>query len=212
LAAYLAAILPAVFTAIGPRPLKIAALVVLCLGLLATASRGGWLAAAAGVFFILRRVAPRALPVFTLLLLAAAVAPWPPGDRLLAAFGGMDAAAASRVGIWREALAAWLSKPVAGWGMTPLSGVGHPHNFFLEMGARGGIIALAGFLPLFVTIARRLLSRRSMPARVAAAMAGFLALMVFGLGDTFLTQPSLAGIFWLNCGMILRERPIPNET
>ncbi|MGE5527630.1 MAG: O-antigen ligase family protein [Patescibacteria group bacterium] len=208
LAAYLAGVTPLVAARPWPRPARYAALALLALASLAAASRGGWLAASAGLaLFLWRGRSPR-LPALAGLLAAAALLPWPPGQRLLAA-AGADATVTARFAIWARALAAWCARPLAGWGArTPLDGM-HPHSLLLEIALQGGLFALAGFVPLAAGILAVL---RKGPRGPLAAACAAAALAVYGLADSVLMQPSLAGLFWLSCGLALKPTPAETET
>lgn len=203
LGAYLAAAMPMVLAGNRARASRLLALAWLALASLAAASRGGWLAAPIGLaVFLWCRRSPM-LPAFLVLTLAAVFFPWPPGGRMLVVLSGADPTVNARLQIWRHCLALWWAKPVAGWGgAAPLIGT-HPHNMCLEIAVRGGLLAIAGFVPLVLLGCRQLWWA---PKRAAAAAAGSLsALLVFGLGDVVLSHPALASFFWLSCGMLAKE-------
>ena len=204
LAAYLAAVMPLVFTVGWPRPAALPALAILTLGSLATASRGGWLAAltAWSAFLWLRKL--RLWPFPLSLALAALCFPWPPSDRIWGALAGVDQSWPTRLLIWRRSFALWLDRPWAGWGLAAPLGAAHPHNLFLEIVVSGGLLALAGYLAFGLDAAAKALRRPKSPAG-AAAFSSVLALLVYGLGETVLTQPALAGLFWLSLGSGCRE-------
>ena len=207
LAAYLAAVMPLIFTVGWPRPVALLALAVLALASLATASRGGWLAAltALTAFLYLRR--SRHWPLPLALALAAVCFPWPPSERIWGALSGVDASLPTRFVIWRRSFALWLDRPLAGWGLTAPLGAAHPHNLFLEIAVSGGLLALAGYIVLGLDAAAGALRRPKSPAR-AAALSGVLALLVYGLGEAILTQPALAGLFWLCMGIGCKEEGV----
>ncbi|MGE5551121.1 MAG: O-antigen ligase family protein [Bacteroidota bacterium] len=204
LAAYCAGVAPLTLTVAWPRYLRRLSLALLGAACLLTASRGGWFAGAAGLMVILYFHRPRVLPVLLLFGLAAAILPWTPGDRLLAALDGTDPTVAARIDIWWLALRAWAAKPLAGWGMSPPLPGSHPHNLLLEIAVHGGLLALAGFVPLIVFGVRTAMRGPRTPA-AAAAMATLASLFVFGFADAFLTHPALASLFWLNWGILIAE-------
>lgn len=205
LAAYLAGILPIVST-IRPPWLRYAAAALIGSASLMTGSRGGWLAGGAGLAAFQAAKSPDTLPLLLFLAAAAIVAPWPPGRRLLDMLGGRDATVLARLRIWKESADLWRAHPLVGWAAARPASGDHPHNVLLEIAVRGGLLALAGFLPLAWILLKRLRPSPDRQARNAAALAGTVAMAVFGLADAFLTHPALAGLFWLNCGLALAGR------
>lgn len=205
LAAYLAAVVP--FAAAARWPLSGKALALSSLGaaLLATASRGGWMAGAAALAYWAWRCRPDLLPLCLSGAAAALFLPAGPGQRALAALKGTDTTASSRIAIWKAAIDAWLARPLAGWGaqQPDLAGGAHPHNFLMEILVRGGLAAAAGFLPVASAWYRA--ASRPGSADAAAAAAAVLALAIFGLWDAVLLHPALSGLGWLCLGLALRE-------
>ncbi|MGQ9779233.1 MAG: O-antigen ligase family protein [Bacillota bacterium] len=203
--AYLAAVLPFALT-ITRRPWARWPLTgIILAALIATGSRGGWMAAFAAVLWFLRRRRSPYLSLFLAVVFLAVLLPSPVGSRLWAGIFLRDSTAKARLVIWQRAMRLFLARPVAGWGMAaPLGWAAHPHNLFLEILLAGGLWAAVGFLPLGFRLARLLFGREDPPADVVPG-ASLIALLTFGLVDAVLTTPVLAVLFWLDVGMVLRK-------
>jgi len=119
---------------------------------------------------------------------------------------------------WGEALVLWLTHPVigAGFGMeictpdpneTGLFNVGMPHNSYLTLLARTGIIGLGLFLfcygkGLFDLL--RSLRKRGMDADSLAVANILIAMGIFAGFNLFLEEPLLIGPFWIMLAVACR--------
>jgi O-antigen ligase len=199
------------------RGWAVAALVVLLAATLLTLSRAAWLGVAGGVLVtsvLLMRVLPARRPsrsaligVLALLaIVAGVIAVSGRGARLVARFGELlvplGGSGASRLEIWRTALAAWRARPLLGYGpdtfqlvfprhQTPAywrfewaGSAAHAHSIYLHTLATRGVLGFAAGLAIAVCVvlAARA-SWRVVPAwrvRVAAVAGSLLAMAVAG--------------------------------
>ena len=229
-AGYLVLIAPlvvAVGLALKPRwsvvPTTIA-LLAICLALLATLSRSGWLGLLTGLL-VLAVLLPRrrwqilgGAAVIAIVLVAAGLAT-DIGTRLSGDTANSPAnMLADRAGVWAAAIGIFLNHPLFGVGVANFVnyypeysgnpyGLNHAHNIFLNMAAERGIVGLAAFgyflvilfKGLFDTFVRARPERdRVLLAALAASFAGFLA---HSMLDVSYYDYKILLLFWLLGGI-----------
>jgi O-antigen ligase len=217
---------------IGPRVGRRRALLfglcaLLCLGgILVSFSRGAWLGAVAAlnvlaVPFLRRRFSGRIAPGLAALI-AAIVIVAGLGLMLRGNLGGDSAA--TRIALWREALALirqhplgigmdqfyWYHNPEFGRSQSDPALVGtseqfaaHPHNLVLDIWLRMGPLGLLAFGWLLARFFRsgghslRRFSSASSAVFGLGALAAMTAALLHGMIDNFYFLPDLAIAFWL---------------
>jgi hypothetical protein len=127
-----------------------------------------------------------------------------------------------RRNLWRIAGTLFAERPVTGWGADTFRlryarhlGEGdwdprsHANNAYLEMLATAGILGLAGWLGVLVTLAIAAVTRRARPdaadggtaaLRIGIA-AGIAAFALHGLLDSFFGFYGVMGLFWVLAGL-----------
>jgi putative inorganic carbon (hco3(-)) transporter len=197
--------------------------------LLLTKSRGGYIAAAAGVLALLWLLGRRKLAL-ALLVIALGLGVWVVG------FGGSaettldlidqgadPATMAFRVNVWRVALWMLADFPFTGVGMGTFNDVAallYPfyetqnpgvHNVYLQAGVDLGLPGLIAYLALVGLVVwmagqavRRLKDAESAPLRSIAigGLSGMIALLVHGLVDNTVWNTRAAFLPWLMMGML----------
>jgi O-antigen ligase len=192
--------------------------------MVATGSRGTWLATAVGMAMLAApwwsrlRLRSRVVSLALLAAPAVALAGFLGADRLGALFRTGDQSGATRIWIWDSAWRMILERPwtgigpdnflyrntafvdPAGWREPNLA---HPHNLLLDTWLSTGLVgglALALTLGLFFRVLHRAYRRPEIgpdtPLLLAAASA-MAAVLVHGLVDNFYFLPELAGAFWV---------------
>jgi O-antigen ligase len=119
---------------------------------------------------------------------------------------------------WAEAVALWLAHPLLGAGFgvgicTPdpnesgLFNVGMPHNSYLTLLARAGVVGLGLFLFCFEKALRSLLKNlrdKGIDAESLAVANILIAMGVFAGFNLFLEEPLLIGPFWIMLAVACR--------
>lgn len=150
-------------------------------GLVASASRGAMLGAAAGIAVasILMRRGKIATVMVMLILAAFYFAVIVPGEAAKTGRAGSVNSATVRLAIWKTAIHKIESKPFLGTGAgaywDPLYGQGDPNNTILRTWAEVGVPGLVLLLYLIVSFVRMLPAWRFVPDRSAAALAAACA-------------------------------------
>lgn len=194
---------------------------LLCLGgILVSFSRGAWLGAAAALIVLalpaLRarfgaRLGPGVVALIVALALAGGL-----GLLLRGTLGGDSAA--TRLALWREALALiqrhplgigldqfyWYHNPDFGPSLIDPSLIGtseqfasHPHNLLLDIWLRMGPLGLLAFAWLLVRFFRAAWpGLRGASPLLLGALAAMTAALIHGLVDNFYFLPDLAIVFW----------------
>lgn len=231
----------------GRRPARMAwgglttALVVL--GLAASMSRGAWIAGAAGLVVLAAIWPPYRTIVTTLAVLVAlaglAVAVLAPAGGLLGAITERGSSLVSvgsnpgddRAEFWQEALRQFHAHPWLGLGpgsFTRLAGNAagrvslahpfHPHNLYLEILTRGGVLLFA-LLTAFALALARDATRLAAGARrgvdllgrsgvAAAPVAAVAAMAVHGLVDAPFANPIVRCVAWTVLALCIVHRPV----
>jgi O-antigen ligase len=205
---------------------------LLCLGgIVVSFSRGAWLGAAAalGVLtfpFLQRRFGGRVVPILAAVIAAIAII----GGLGLMLRGNLGGdSAATRVALWREALALirqhplgigldqfyWYHNPEFGQSQIDPALVGtseqfaaHPHNLVLDIWLRMGPLGLLAFgwlLARFFRAGWQNLRRFSSAPAAAfglGALAAITAALLHGMLDNFYFLPDLAIAFWLLLALV----------
>ncbi|MDP6508464.1 MAG: O-antigen ligase family protein [Chloroflexota bacterium] len=192
--------------------------------LVATGSRGAWLATVVGMAMLVApwwshlRSRNRLLSLALVAAPAVALAGFLGADRLGALFRAGDQSGATRVWIWDSAWRMIVDRPwtgigpdnflylnaefvdPAGWREPNLA---HPHNLMLDTWLSTGLVgglALGLIVGLFFLVLHRAYRRPGAgvdgPVLLAAA-AAMAAALVHGLVDNFYFLPELAGSFWV---------------
>ena len=190
-------------------------------GLALSASRSGWLGAAAGagavaLWRVPTRWRARAAVACTAVLVAGSLALLFTPLRHLNHDTGM-----ARLGVWGDAVRLVAARPLTGWGedATGLvfgrvqSGDWQPGNRFdrahslpLDLLVTQGVLGLLACTWLFATIWRRLWQRPEL-AGIAGAMAAYLAWALLNFDWAPATAP-----LWLLAGCAWAQRGIPDTT
>lgn len=147
--------------------------------------------------------------------------------RLESVFGLQEAVPlASRVEIWRDGLALWSQRPIAGWGLgtfgwalpptrtTPGDAVAmHAHNEYLEVLAETGLVGAAlalAFLLLLLVGGRQAIAEsagsRDRVLRVGA-FAGWIAIATYSLTDFPTIIPAIGIVLAVQAGLLLAPTP-----
>jgi len=119
---------------------------------------------------------------------------------------------------WVSALAVWLAHPILGAGfgveISPtdpaeigMFNAGMPHNSYLTIGARTGILGLGLFLfcggrPLYLLLRR--LGHRRLDPQILAVTNILVAMCIFASLNLFLEEPLLIGPFWIMLAVACR--------
>jgi O-antigen ligase len=205
---------------------------LLCLGgILVSFSRGAWLGAAAalGVLalpFLQWRFSGKIVPILGAVIAAIAII----GGLGLMLRGNLGGdSAATRIALWREALALirqhplgigldqfyWYHNPQFGQSQIDPAFVGtseqfaaHPHNLVLDIWLRMGPLGLLAFGWLLVRFFRtgshslRRFGSASAAAFGLGALAAMTAALLHGMIDNFYFLPDLAIAFWLLLALV----------
>ena len=193
---------------------------ILALALCLTDSRGGFLAALAGIFAIGyygaskkwgRKVAGAAFIVALIVLIAGAAYYFRPQNNSFARAG---ASSNIRYYIWTTSLEIAREQPVLGVGLTNFQNYftnltyGRPnyteyiapqaltaHNLYLHIYLTMGLLGIASFLGLVIF-------SRFWRFKEVAATSAFIAILVLGLFDTPFFRNDLAILFWLILALV----------
>lgn len=136
--------------------------------LAATFTRSAWLGLAASLTVMLAAVRPRWLPVFAVILAGLyLLAPLEYRDRLHSAFDPRHPANLERTYMWEAGLRMFADHPVTGVGLQDLhpiyqryrpaaahEGAGHLHSVPIQIAATMGLLGLAAFAWLYVSLIR----------------------------------------------------------
>jgi O-antigen ligase len=205
--------------------------------LIATFSRGAWLASAAATALLAvpqwwQLSAPRRMVALSSVLIpVGALAGFVGADRLSILFRTGDRSGVSRIWLWDSALEMIRDFPLFGVGpdnflyhyaayLRPEAwrepNMSHPHNFVLDgwlsTGAFG-LLAIAVALILFFYLVGRSYRLPSVPISrpiLLGAAASMTAALAHGLVDNFYFLPELAGFFWtlMAFGVLLTSKAI----
>jgi O-antigen ligase len=205
--------------------------------LIATFSRGAWLASAAATALLAvpqwwQLSAPRRMVALSSVLIpVGALAGFVGTDRLSILFRTGDRSGVSRIWLWDSALEMIRDFPLFGVGpdnflyhyaayLRPEAwrepNMSHPHNFVLDgwlsTGAFG-LLAIAVALILFFYLVGRSYRLPSVPISrpiLLGAAASMTAALAHGLVDNFYFLPELAGFFWtlMAFGVLLTSKAI----
>ena len=209
---------------IWPRPVTIALLAPIAMGLLLTESRGSWLSLGAAVMIV---GALRYRRLWVVIGVAGALAVFLPQaqrftEHLLSGLQAQDRASSMRLDEIRNAYtiitgAPWIG---VGWGIVGRSidleftrGVS---NIYLTIAQRSGIPALVAYLSVWVTIALGMwpaIRRASVEVRDDGIMLGGIGAiggaLVAGMVDHhFVSFPHLVTLLWALTGMVLARAAI----
>jgi O-antigen ligase len=199
--------------------------------LLATASRGPFLATAIGamaVLLVYRRLSGKVsalvIGAFCMLVLFIVLAPDQALRRLNESFSAQSLTTVStgRLSIYGLALRHATDSPIFGLGTAGFSAlegnyktVSYPHNMFLEVLIEYGLVGLAVFLPLLTVMAVRLVgfvrNHRHEPLLGRAYLA--MIIVAFQVAQTSEHLGQLS-VFWFICGILSNSaitRPATGE-
>lgn len=205
--------------------LYLPALALASFGVYVSFSRGALIGLALVPFVFLRgRHLLAAIPVVAVLLIG--FTPTLLQERF-ATLTSSGSEIATRVDIWKTAVAVWQSAPVAGAGLgsfpnayaearvpgkkflpqSKLEPPPHAHNLALQMLAETGLLgllALLGVLSAAVTAAARLrrASERWIQRAATGIMASLLAFLVHNVFDVTLFQSETGAVFWVTLGLL----------
>lgn len=187
--------------------------VVLCLilGLVLASERSAWLGAIFGVIVLGSRISMRVflsslLALVTVAALSYGIVPFVQ-DRVNKAFSGNDQSFAARLEIYKHAMEAWKKEPIFGCGVkrfprlhaeTAMPDKGyfdHAHSNYLHVLATTGVVGLAAYLYLLVSILIRT-SRLSKQTANSASFPGAIALGLFAATAAL----CVSGLFEYNFG------------
>jgi len=220
--AYIISLLPltfAFFYSRLPRPRRIALIAVALLGsycLMKTSSRSAWLGLLVGViiyFMVYRKKAAVIVPSLFLFLIFI----FPHGvSRVLSLFSREQNTVWERMQLWQGTWSMIKEHPFLGFGINTYSNyfprfkppeyfsLAYTHNCYLQMWSETGIIGLAVFLALIITVF--VITGRNLKRKVKSGLegyillgliCGYLAYLVQAGFDTNLYSLVLVTLFWV---------------
>ena len=191
---------------------------VLCLGLLATNSRGAMLGLmfAAGLFVLLAE--RRLIPVGIVALLAMPfILPTSLWERLLSSVTMSDSSSQYRLSIYQAGFDMIRHYWVTGIGVDAFNEIYplfsleaanayHVHNLFLQEFIELGIVGFSVFLALVLLFFQKIYSTMARAARryrfiLAAVFGGFAGILLQGMTDHIWFDYSIALLFWCVLGI-----------
>lgn len=196
---------------------------MLCLTLLLTFSRGGWLGLLVGLLaFALLKDRRMLILILIGLLAGAALLPDVFLQRFSTIGSPQDTSNAYRFRVWQESIGIIEDFPLSGVGLgheafmriypmymldrekSPF----HTHNSYLQILVETGIIGLLVFLWLLASYFKRGLKAvascrdKELKYYMIASMSATVGILIQGLGDVIIYLPKITILFWLNIALL----------
>jgi len=196
---------------------------MLCLTLLLTFSRGGWLGLLVGLLvFALLKDRRMLILILIGLLAGAALLPDVFLQRLSTIGSPRDTSNAYRIRVWQESMGIVEDFPLTGVGLGheafmriyPLYMLDrekspfHTHNSYLQILVETGIIGLIVFLWLLASYFKRGLKAvascrdQELKYLMIASMSATVGILTQGIGDVIIYLPKITILFWLNIALL----------
>ena len=204
----------------------------LCLTLLFTFSRGGWLGVLASLLVFALLKDRRVLILILIVLLAsAALLPEVFLQRISTIGSPLDTSNAYRLRVWQESLGIIKDFPLTGIGLGHESFLSiypfymldrgkspfHTHNTYLQVLVETGIIGLLVFLWLLLSYFKRGLKAiastrdKELKYLMIASLSATVGILTQGIGEVIIYLPKITILFWINIALLFLSIKIAEQ-